>query len=61
MKTFKQFITEFKKSPAASFVLQGMDSEDDGQDMYGHYLKAALKKFPHVSKKDLEKELDKYI
>lgn len=61
MKALNEFLNEGKKSPAAEFVLKGMDSEENGADKYKDYLEKALEKFPKVKKEDLEKELDKYI
>lgn len=63
MKALNEFLNEgkHKKSPAASYVLQMMDSEEDGQDKYEEFVKQALKKFPKVKKEELEKELDIYI
>jgi len=61
MKALNEFLNEKKKSEAAQFVLQSMDSKEDGQDKYEEFLKLALEKFPKVNKKELEKELDMYI
>jgi hypothetical protein len=58
---FKGNVNEGKKSPAATFILQKMDSEEDGQDKYEEFLAMAIEKFPKVKKEDLEKELDLYI
>jgi len=58
---FKGNINEGKKSPAATFILQKMDSEEDGQDKYEEFLAMAIEKFPKVKKEELEKELDLYI
>lgn len=45
------------KSPAAQMALQAMDSDED----WYHAVENALKKFPDVSKEDLEAELEKYV
>ena len=53
-------LNEGKKTPACEYVLQKMDSEEDGQDKYSEYVKQAVEKYK-VDRKKLEKELDQYI
>ena len=60
-KYFKGNVNEGKKSPAVKFILQKMDSEEDGIENYEEYLAMAIEKFPKVKKEELEKELDLYI